>query len=117
MQALATIFAASDFEHPRLSKLEEELGIAGFQQPLWDVFVETFESLPDNLPLVDLEEACATTEAAPSLSAVLRSRCDRIDIERKGMRELIEITSLLYRSLAPQQRGRADRLLRPSASS
>lgn len=90
-----------------------ELSIDGPQKPLWHAFVETLQALSDELTPTDCGTNSPSTEIAPSLPELLRSQHRRLAFKCRTMRDLIENLELLYRSLTPRQRGRADRLLRP----
>jgi hypothetical protein len=113
MLPIVKIDAVTDRRLTRLSEVEQELGIDGFRKAIWDIFVETFEGLSGALRIVDLELASSMAANAPLLSTVLRARHHWLAIERKDIRELIEATDLLYQSLRPELRRRADHLLRP----
>jgi len=93
--------------------MENDLGISGIQKPLWDEFVETFEAISAALMAVDAENAADAADHAPSLPSALRARFKLLATERKGIRDLMENTELLYRALTSIQRVQADRLLLP----
>jgi len=101
------------FECSWFEDLEQELGIAGLQEPLWHIFIDTLEALSDDLKAPAVGAASPMGVLAPSLPELLRIHHGRLAIERMGVRNLIESLDLLYRSLTPRQRRRADRLLRP----
>lgn len=113
MKAQEAIASLNAFENPRLCELELELGITGFQKPLWDAFIEALEQLSNNLAVADMERVSSSSEGPPSMSTQLRALQRRLAIERKGISELIEITDLLFQSLTTRQRMRADLLLPP----
>lgn len=99
--------------HSRLTEIECELGIAGFQQAAWDVFVETFTTVQDSLGRVTRASAHRFAERAPSLPEMLRAKRSRLAAELEAARMLEAIADSLYRTLTPRQRIHADRLLLP----
>lgn len=102
--------------HSRLDEIAEDLGIAGFQRPVWNVFVDTVEDAHRELAAIKAVSARNVAETAPGFQEALSSRSKLIAAERRRFAELVEITEILYRSLTPRQRVRADRLLRPLCS-
>jgi hypothetical protein len=99
--------------HSRLSDIERDLGIGEFQKPLWDAFIETFESVSERLFVADIQAAPCQLDYSPSLHSKLQSRFVRLAVERKALAELMEVIDILYRSFTPMQQARADRLLLP----
>jgi len=113
MSAVVLLNSVQVNERQWPERLELELGIVGLQKPLWDIFIETIEALSVEQPPAGVEADSPTSELVPSLPDLLRRQHGRLAIERMGVRNLIESLDLLYRSLTPRQRGRADRMLRP----
>ncbi len=97
----------------RLAEIERDLGIDEYQKPLWDAFVETFESASEMLFVVDVGAAQRYCDNAPTLHNKLQGRFERLAVERKALVDLMEIIHILYRSLSPMQQACADRLLLP----
>ena len=113
MKLYMAYMAEGPVTHPRLAEIECDLGISGFQKPLWNEFVETLKTVSATLSVVDAENAADAADHAPSLPSALRARFTRLAAERKGLRDLMENAELLYRALTPQQIVQADRLLLP----
>jgi hypothetical protein len=99
--------------HPRIADLECDLGIAGYQQAAWDVFVETLVAVQETINSIDGIDQRLGGDRPPSLPKLLRQRKVRLATELEIASTLKASTEGFYRCLTARQRVRADRLLAP----
>lgn len=111
MQLLRRLDMVDRIIHPRLAKIEADLGISGPQTVAWEVFAETFDVIARALEDIDVEVAERFAEHVPSLPNALAVQVCALSARLSATRMLKATTDSLYRSLTSRQRESANRLL------
>jgi hypothetical protein len=96
---------------PALSRLENELAVAGWQGTAWRDFVETYERVRGDIAAVDAGSECQAGKLG-ALDDALASQASRLAVRLDGLLDLEAAASNLGKVLLPRQRVKADRYLK-----
>lgn len=97
----------------RLACIADELDLSASQLPHWNEFAAAVRRAERERSIMRSISDGEAADHLPSLPQSLHSAAQRLTVDLAALRRIEAAALVLYRSLDPRQRGRADRLLRP----
>ena len=111
MLHVASGFRPTAAVRPGLIQIEAELDLSTHQRAAWDVFVETFDWVRNDLDALEAIVGVRCDDRAPGLRDALGMQAERVAARLSAVRHLESAAQNLYRTLSSRQRTRADRML------
>jgi N12 class adenine-specific DNA methylase len=110
MRQAQVVTSVSEIVRQGLAAIELDLEIASHQKVAWDLLVQTFGAIADELQAIKRDLMAEEMKTLPSLPRTLNYRASRLAAELEAVQIMQSVVTKLYSSLAPPQRACADRV-------